>query len=161
VAEDGRAVVPLACEAALQQLGHSLRAGQGAHQVEVEGLAGDGGRLGRRAALVRQLRRADQDGVAHGVRQRHLAVARALKPVTAGLERAADPKRAGELLHEEGRALRGVVDRAHERRRWRTAEQRRQELAHLVGCERLERELLEAAGAAQLVSQPPQPVVAR
>ena len=80
------------------------------------------------------------------------------RPVcTAPLTRSA----AGELLDEERDPLGAVVDRAGERRRGRLAERLRQQLGGLLEVERAQHELVEVAGAAQVVAQAPHAVVAR
>ena len=60
-------------------------------------------------------RRADQDGVAHRVGQRHVPVAGELEPARPGCTAPLTRSARRELLDEEGEALRPVVDRAGER----------------------------------------------
>ena len=154
-------IVALARQAALEQLGHALRTGERPDQVEVERLARDRRGFGRRAPLLGQLRGADEDGVAHRVRDRDLAAAIELEALRALLQRAADPHRGRQLLDEERGPLRGLVDRADQRRRGRPVQHHGEQLGHVGASQRPERELVELAGAPQLVAQPPDAVVAR
>ncbi len=160
VTEDRRAEVLLARHAAREQFGDAVRTRERADEVEVERLAGDRRRLGRRAAVVAELRGADEDRVAHGVGQRDRAVAGELEPVAAALQQPADAKRRAQLLDEERRPLRRVVHGANERRRRCRFEVRGEQRGEVGGLQRPDRELVQQAGAPQLVAQPAQPVVA-
>jgi hypothetical protein len=80
--------------------------------------------------------------------------------VAAGAQRLAQPQRRDQLLDEEGRAHGAVVDRAGEGGGGRFGQERVQQGGDAVAVERVERELLEPAAAAQLVAQPAQAVAA-
>ena len=161
VAEGGAAVAALAQDAVALELGEAVLAREPAGEVEVEALAGDGGRLGRGARLVGERRGAHQHRVADRVGRGDVLVAAELEAARAGLEAAAHHERAGELLDEERQALRAVVDRDGERRRGPLGQEAREQLGGLAEVERRERELVQPAAAAQLVAQPAQRVVAR
>ena len=70
-------------------------------------------------------------------------------------------QRPGELLGEEGEALGAVVDGMDQRARGRVAEHLRQQRRGAGFVERLERDLVEDAAAAQVAAQAPQRVFAR
>ena len=161
VAERARPGRLLADQPALEQLGQAVAARVRGHELEVEGLARHRRRLGRRARRVRKLGRADEDRVAHGVGERHVAVGGELEPAPTGLQRTADAQRGRQLLDEERQPLGAVVDRAHERRRGCLAERQHEQLGRLLEVERAQDELVEPARAPQLVAQPPHAVVAR
>jgi hypothetical protein len=160
VAEAGAGGV-LADQPALEQLAHAIVARERGDQLEVERLAGDGRDLGRGGGLRGQLGRADQDRVAHGVGQRHVAVAGELQPAPPRLQRTAQPQRGRQLLDEERDPLGAVVDRGGERRGDALAERPLEQRARLLAVERPQHDLVEPAGAAQVVAQPPDPVIAR
>ena len=144
VAEAGRAGRALVHQPALEQLAEPGVAGERRHLLGGEGLARDGGDLGRRAPVRRQLGRGHEHRVAHGVRQ--------------AVRRVAAPDRRGQLLGEERDPLRARVDRGRERRVGRGAERLREQGRRLLLRERAEHELLERARAAQVVAQPAEAV---
>ena len=130
-------------------------------ELQVEGLAGDGGGLGGPAGLAGELGGADQDRVTDRVGHRHLATLRELEPAPSPRQRIGGEQRARKLLDEEGDALGAVVDRACERGRGGVLEDLGQELGGLGRLERRERQLVETPATAKIVPESPQRVVAR
>ena len=150
VPEPGSPRPVLAQHPVLDQLAEAAVGGEPADELEVEGVAGDRGDLGRGARVAGELGRADQDGVADGVRERDVAAARA-----------GQGERRGELLDEERHALGAILDRPGQRRRGRAAERLRKQRRGVLELERRERQLAEMAAAAQLVAQAAHAMVAR
>ena len=91
-------------ELAPQELGQPCRAGRARHDGKVELLPGDRGDLGRRPARGREVRYADEHGIADGVGHRHLAAAGELQPAPARHDGIGERQRLRELLDEEGDA---------------------------------------------------------
>ena len=152
VAERCRPAVALAREPVVEQLGHALRTRQRPDEVQVERLARDGGRLGRRAARLRQLGSPDEDGVADGLGDGDLAVTVELEPLRARPQRTAYDQRRREFLDEERDALGRLVDRPHERRRGCGVAREREQRGDVAGLQPAQRELLEPARAPQRVA---------
>src|SRR6185436_14671524 len=94
-------------------------------------------------------------------RQRDLARLGQLQPAPSRGQSVRHAEGARELLHEERQTVRAVVDRTRESRRGWIAEKLGEQLAGLVLVERLERELLQVAAAAEVVPELAQCVVAR
>ena len=114
-----------------QELGQPGGARRARHHREVELLPGDRGDLGRRPPLGREVRYADEHGIADGVGHRHLTAAGELEPAPAGHEGVGEQQRLRELLDEEGDALGPVVDRANERRSRGLLQEMREQLGGL------------------------------
>ena len=150
VPEPGSPGPVLAQHPVLDQLGQAIVGGEPADELEVESVARDRGDLGRRARVAGELGRADQDGIADGVRKRDVAAAGA-----------GQGERRGELLDEERHALGAILDRPGQRRRGRAAERLRKQRGGVLELERRERQLAEMAAAAQLVAQAAHAMVAR
>ena len=148
-------------ELAPQELGQPCRAGRARHDGKVELLPGDRGDLGRRPARGREVRYADEHGIADGVGHRHLAAAGELQPAPAGHDGVGEQQRLRELLDEEGDAPGPVVDRPDERRSRGLLQEMREQLRRLGWAQRRDRDLGQAPGSPQLVPDAAQRVIAR
>ena len=161
VPEGGGAGVGLDDEPAGQQLLERPLARQPGDGAGVEARAGDRRHVGTRARRLGQGGRAEQHGVAHGLGDRHLVVARELQSAARGLQAVALAQGGAQLLDEEGHALGAVVHRARERRGQRLAQDALGQRRGLRSRQAIERHLVQRALAAQVVPQPPQRVAAR
>jgi hypothetical protein len=148
-------------QAVVDQLEQAALGGQLGDDVDVERLAGDRRCLGGAARVRRQRRRPHEHGVAYGRGNGQRAVLGQLDAVRAGPQKVSGAQRGGQLLDEERDALRAVVDHARERRGDRLAQDARGQVRRPGWVERLQRQLVQAAGAAELRAQPPQRVPAR
>ena len=161
VAKRGLAVAALMDEADLEQLPHPGLASQLGHRLELEARAGDSRHLGGGPALGAEVAIAQQHRVAHRLGDGDLAAFGQLEPGRAGLQPALAGEGTGQLLHEERQPLGAVVDGAHQRPRGSVAEQVGEQRRGAGFVERLERDLVEDAAAAQVAAQAPQRVLAR
>ena len=160
VAEAGRPRPVFLQQPDLDQLGQAGVRGELGGQVEIDLLTDDGGGLGGFPGLGREVGDADQHCFADRVGDRDLVALGKLEATSARTQGVPRVQRADQLLDEEGGAHRPVVDRPHQRRGGRLGQQLAQQFADRGAIERLERQLLELAVAAQLVAQPAEPVVA-
>lgn len=160
VAEADLSQLHLFEQAPLDQLGQPSLADDPAGEAEVELRPGDRCPLGRLTSLLGEIGGGDQDGFANGVGHRHLLLVGQLEPAPARPQGISYLQGRDQLLDEEGRAQGSVMDGPHERKRGGFGEQGLEQLRHSLAVERLQRNLLQAAGAPQLVPQPAQAMVA-
>src|SRR4029077_17429609 len=106
---------------------------------------GDSCDLEDRASFIRERRHAKEHSVADRVGNRHFAALRKLHTPLALTEVAARRERRPELLDEERNALRPLVELRGQTRRRISPENLGGKQARLLGAQRPERELSEAA----------------
>jgi hypothetical protein len=161
VAEGAGAGGALLQQPDLDQLGDSVGGRQLGGEAEVELPAEHGGCLGRFATLGRDLADADEDGLADRVGNGNFVPLDQLEPRAVGAQRAPRLQRDDELLDEEGGAEGAVVHRPGEGGGRRLGQQLSQQRLDPCLVERLQRQLFQQPGPAQLVPQPAQPVFPR
>jgi hypothetical protein len=137
-----------------------LAAGERRHDVQVEARARRRGDLQGRSRGVAQSGRAQQHQITYGVG--HGQPVRVVQmPGAAAFTKPPCPgQRRQQLLDEERQPVAPLVQEGGQRRRGRTTKELRREGGRFGGTERLDGELPQLAGAAQLRPQPPQRVVA-
>ena len=139
-----------------QQLGDALLVLHVGDEVEVDDRARHRRDLRRGPRRLRHLGQVDEHRVADRLGQGHVEVEVEIGAVGRVAQAVTRAQRGGELLDEERHAAGPVVQRAGQPRRRCGAEDARHERGGLVRGQRLERELLQGALAAQVVAQPAQ-----
>jgi hypothetical protein len=124
--------------------------GKLAHQIEVEGEAGDRRHLHRVAGRTAERLGAEQDRIAHGVRDRQLVPGRQLQPLVAGLQPPARRQRSGQLLHKKGHARGASVERGRQHRADGAAKHLGCQRGRILAVERCHHQLAEAAQPAEV-----------
>jgi hypothetical protein len=122
--------------ARVEQLREAVGAGQRRDEREVEFVAAHRRHLGGAAAGLGELRRPNEDGIAHGLWQRHLIIGGEREPGRGRGQRTAHAQRGRELLDEERDALGAIVDDVGQRRRRPVAEGAGQQLGRGLRLER-------------------------
>lgn len=161
VAKAGHSRGGLDEESPLDSLLESLPSSHLAHEIELEASSRDRRRLERRPRLRREVADAEKDSVSHGIRHRKL-VPREECHAAAPLPQApGDSQRRQELLHEKGHPLGAVVDGSGKAGARPAPEQPLGKRGRRLAVERLDHELAQPTGPAQVAPEPPELRAAR